>query len=327
MAHDINQMVYAGATPWHGLGTKLPANGTWDEIRAAAGFYNAVERPLYLPGGALVPDKKALVRHDTGAYISTVGKDYKVVQFNELAEAGVIAAGNVDAIWHTAGTLGENAATGWLLAELPNPIRVAFDRSEIRKYVLLYTGHDGYTATYFKNCATRAVCRNTIGAALRESEGAVWAIRHTANASDRLKQAAIAFRNMSTNMDKFGQLANVLARVRFTEAQHRETIDAVLPVPQDGKKHPKTERMRAEVGALYDTFIGREGIAGTAWGSFQAWTEFVDHHRLAGSQAWAKRVENVTLGSGAAMKADALEAIVERAGITADKAREVLAAV
>jgi phage/plasmid-like protein (TIGR03299 family) len=120
MAHDIHQMVYAGATPWHGLGTPLPANGTWEEIREAAGFYTATEKPIFLDGSPTpIPDRKALVRADTGDYLATVGSTYEVVQFEELARAGVIAAGDVKAIWHTAGTLGEVGARGWLLAELP----------------------------------------------------------------------------------------------------------------------------------------------------------------------------------------------------------------
>lgn len=70
MAHNITDdkaMVYAGATPWHGLGTKLPRNGKWEEIVDAAGFYTATEAPLFanVNGSAtLIPDRKAIVRAD-----------------------------------------------------------------------------------------------------------------------------------------------------------------------------------------------------------------------------------------------------------------------
>src|SRR5205085_627723 len=69
MPHDINQMVFTGETPWHGLGRRLPRNGTWDEIRDAAGFYRAEEVPLFLAGNpSPIPDKKGLVRSDSHQY-------------------------------------------------------------------------------------------------------------------------------------------------------------------------------------------------------------------------------------------------------------------
>jgi hypothetical protein len=44
MAHDINKMIYVGEMPWHGLGVRLPARASYEEIVQAAGFYEAVER-------------------------------------------------------------------------------------------------------------------------------------------------------------------------------------------------------------------------------------------------------------------------------------------
>ena len=81
MPHDINQMMYVGKEPWHGLGTPLPANGSYEEIVHAAGFYTAVERPIFSPPmESPIPDKKALFREDTGDYLSTVSTGYEVVQ-------------------------------------------------------------------------------------------------------------------------------------------------------------------------------------------------------------------------------------------------------
>ncbi len=49
MPHDIHQMVFVGTEAWHGLGTPLPANGSYEESVLAAGFYMAVEWPLHSP--------------------------------------------------------------------------------------------------------------------------------------------------------------------------------------------------------------------------------------------------------------------------------------
>ncbi len=77
--------------------------------------------------------------------------------------------GDVKAVFTTAGTLGPVGIRGWLLGELPNPIKVKGDESEIRKYVLGCAGHDGYTAVVIKNVATRVVCANTLGRGARRT--------------------------------------------------------------------------------------------------------------------------------------------------------------
>lgn len=313
MAHNIHSMVYAGDRPWHGLGVHLPANGRWEDIREAAGFYRATEMNVHLADGRVVPDRKAIIREDNGAYLSTVGRTYEIVQFNELAEAGVIASGDVEALWHTAGTLGEHGARGWLLGELPEPIRVRGDESEIRKFILLTTAHDGSSSAVLANCATRVVCQNTLGTALREKDGARWSIRHTKNAKLRLDSAARAFRNLVTNFEKFGELANMMAGARFTLRQHQATIDRVIPLPDDDKKHPRLISQREKLGALYETFIGGGSIRGTAWGAFQAWTQFADHVRPSFGDApdsLSRKFESVTVGSASDLKAQALSAIL-----------------
>ena len=49
MPHDVQKMIYVGEMPWHGLGVRLPAaNGFWEFVRAA-GFYEAVEREVFVP--------------------------------------------------------------------------------------------------------------------------------------------------------------------------------------------------------------------------------------------------------------------------------------
>src|ERR1700722_11781723 len=99
MAHQINQMVYVGQEPWHGLGVRLPVNGTFEEIVQAAAFYRALERHVFVAGSFdHIPDRKALVRGDNGEYLSVVGEGYQVVQFEDVAKTLVEAAGGVKAV-------------------------------------------------------------------------------------------------------------------------------------------------------------------------------------------------------------------------------------
>lgn len=325
MAHNIHgdSMAFAGEVPWNGIGQEIPGNATWEVMKRAARFYDVVERNVFAAGDPTpIPDQKALYRADTGKYLATVGSTYEVIQFDELAATGVRAAGDFGAIWHTAGLLGTSGKQGWLLGELPNPLKVKGDESEIRKYVLLHTTHGGGAAK-LKNVATRVVCQNTLGAAFREP-GAEWSIRHTRNASEYLKQAADAFREVVLGYERFGTLANELARRRFTDTAFERMLDVVLPFPTvtgvDGKAvvdttHKLTADRRDQLRALNaGGFRGATpAIVGTAWGAFQAVTEWADWHRpvraLEGTNPGAVRLESVWMGPAADAKAGALDFI------------------
>ncbi|AEI66274.1 DUF932 domain-containing protein [Corallococcus macrosporus] len=284
MPHEINQMVYAGKEPWHGLGTELPANADYDSIVQAAGFYTAVERDVFAPPmESSIPDKKAIVREDNGAYLATVNRGYEVIQFEDVARTLVEAAGGVRCIFHTAGTLGRNGVRGWLLGELPGDIQVRSDKSPIKKYVLGYCGHDGSTAITLKNVATRVVCQNTIGVALGERDGAEWNIIHTTSARVRLEEAGRAFRRLVQGYERFAALSDHRAMTRFSEHQLRNVLDVVLPLPQDRAEHPRLEKARNKVVQLFHAGTGIEGpIENTAWAALQAVSVVARRNRSSG---------------------------------------------
>jgi len=316
MSHQINKMAFAGELPWHRLGTKLPGNSDWETIRPLCDFYEAEEREMYIPGMLTpVPDRKALVRADNGSYLATVGHQYQVLQFRELAEAGVKASGEHKAIWHTAGTLGKNGIRGWLLGELPNPIKVKGDESEIRKYILLSTAHDGGTAATLSNVATRVVCANTLGSALRE-EGSRWRIHHGRNAQARLEEATKAFRRVVHGYDALGDLANWLVDQKFTTPMVQAFNSKLFPIAEDAEQKERAtiidQRTKVAELAEFGTGVG-PAMRGTAWSWFQGFTEWADHHQAQRKTANAgeRRLESIWMGSAAAKKGDALQIIRE----------------
>lgn len=320
MAHQIYKMAYVGEVPWHGLGTPLPKNATYSEVVEAAGFYKVLERPVYVPGRLdPVPDTRALVRADTHDVLAVVGSRYEVVQAEDIARTLVEAANGVKAIFHTAGLLGPTGARFWLLGELPDPIRVRGDNSEIRRFLLGTSAHDGTSPITILNAATRVVCANTLGTALGEKTRARWVIRHTRSAPERLRDAARGFRELARGYEEFGQLANLLAMTRFTDRQLMAAVNDVMPIPQDDRDHKRLESGRAKVTELFENGAGMGGIRGTAWAGFQAFTEYADHHRPIragdGNRA-ATRLESIWLGSAAEMKRRALVAVANEARIS-----------
>src|SRR4051812_35786812 len=98
MAHEINidngraSMMYAGGTPWHGLGTKVENTATAAEAIEAANLnWNVVKLPLFASTGLLgvpVKDKYGIVREDKIGkadcdVFGIVGKNYSILQNSE----------------------------------------------------------------------------------------------------------------------------------------------------------------------------------------------------------------------------------------------------
>src|SRR5210317_1830005 len=115
MAHMIEivngkaQMAYAGDVPWHGLGTKVPADLTPDQMLEAAGLDWTVEKKdltFEVDGEQIVaPGKKALVRSSDGALLDVIGDNWNPLQNSEAFEFfnDFVAAGDME--MHTAGSL------------------------------------------------------------------------------------------------------------------------------------------------------------------------------------------------------------------------------
>lgn len=310
-------MFYAGATPWHGLGVKLPANATWETVRAAVGFYDVEEVPVYAHGNpAPVTGFKALRPVGEKARIlSIVGADYGVVQFADMAKAVVEAAGGVGAVFHTGGLLGSDGARGWLMGEIPSlAFKVPGDVSEVRAYFMAYSGHDGQTPVTLANVDTRIVCRNTLGMTMGERGNWRATVRHTSQAPLRVEDAAQSFATLLEGKRKFRDMAEKLARTPFTSEQMGAAIDAVVPAADEGARNEdRIKADRAKLFELSEAGTGMEGIRGTAWGAFQSFAEWADHFRLLRAREALSQLENkafgLTWGPAAEVKQEALSAI------------------
>jgi phage/plasmid-like protein (TIGR03299 family) len=88
MAHLIESMAYANATPWHGLGNHLSENQPievwaqqagmdWNIREASVRF--VAEHDANISSIHTFPENKVLFRSDTNAPLSLVSQRYQVV--------------------------------------------------------------------------------------------------------------------------------------------------------------------------------------------------------------------------------------------------------
>src|SRR5471032_1920790 len=224
MAHLIEQMAYVGATPWHGLGSRLTERQPLEVWQREAGMnWQIQESPVHFKADSVghlgtihsFPEQKVLFRSDTKAALSVVSQRYQVVQPRdvlefyrdltersgyELATAGVLKGGRK--LWALART-GQSAALK--------------GNDEVNGYLLLATSCDGTLATTATPTTVRVVCNNTLTIALDGTTRAI-KVPHSTRFDARVvkKQLGVAV----SQWDEFMYRTRVLAerKVQWNEA-------------------------------------------------------------------------------------------------------------
>jgi len=127
MPANINSMMYVGQKPWHGLGTKLEKVATSEEAIIAAGLdWKVTKEPLFLKNGTMIESSYATVREDNHNVLGVVGRVYEPLQNKGAFQFFDAVVGIKEAMYHTAGALG-NGECVWILAKLPGVVRVVGD--------------------------------------------------------------------------------------------------------------------------------------------------------------------------------------------------------
>jgi phage/plasmid-like protein (TIGR03299 family) len=173
MAHMIEsvdgkaQMAYAGDTPWHGLGTKVPNDLTPLQMLEAAGLNWSVEKvPAYAKVGGknVAIGQSALVRSFDEKILDVVSDDWNPVQNEEAFDFfnDFVAAGDME--MHTAGSLRDGQIV-WSLAKIKESFEL-FKGDQIDSYLLFSNFHKYGYSTDVRFTPIRVVCKNTLSLSL-----------------------------------------------------------------------------------------------------------------------------------------------------------------
>ena len=169
MAHLVETMAYAGATPWHGLGNNLPRKQPIEVWQREAGMnWQILESPVHFKSDAVghlgaihsFPEQKVLFRSDTKAPLSVVSKRYHTVQPREVLEFYRDLTEVSGYELETAGVL-KRGRKFWALARTGQGIAVK-GNDQVNGYLLLATSCDGTLATTATPTTIRVVCNNTL---------------------------------------------------------------------------------------------------------------------------------------------------------------------
>ena len=310
MAHRIDRMMYAGKTPWHGLGIRLPETCDSDTLRNLVFDWHVIEKPITVDGETW-DDYKALVRSDTGDKLCIQPKSYGVVDFSD--SLALLDAASVDGRtkYITAATL-DGGRRAFALATIPS---ATFDvaGSEIKPYLLLSTSHDGSLALRVHFTGIYVVCNNTLTAALAAAGATgtryipnVITLKHTARIKDRMTVVTRLIERAGAYFGQFHERALRLVNWRYTTADMRDLAKALFPV---------SDKVQNKVVSLFNgEQRARAQAPGTRWAALNAVTEYIDHHaRRRGSDERTlaeHRFEATMFGAGAKVRQQALDMLL-----------------
>lgn len=308
MAHELDnkngaaRFAYADhMAPWHRLGTPMQGFQTLDEMLAAAYADYTVTvnkvavigddgEPMRHADGSLiiVEDSRATVRHDVDGTIdalTTVGTRFVPTQNREVIERAlaVVGASAGDAVMDSIGVLfgGKEIFASIALDNLVIDPQGTAD--EIKRYLAIRNGHHGKTPITYVNTDIRAVCNNTITAAIKGARNKFTA-RHTVNKVDfTTADAQDALRISTKWADEFRKMAEQMIAISMPQGSARidAVIDAAFPKDPDAtdRQRDNRDKVVTNVRSLLagPTNVGKSGWNG--WAVYNAVGEYLDHYR------------------------------------------------
>lgn len=282
MAHKVEKMVFAGATPWHGLGTEINQETSfWDSFELAGLDWEVDTKPLFTGDGEKV-SHRAAYRVSDGRILGIVGKRWTPLQnrdafeiFEPLVDAG-------EMVIHTAGSL-RNGERIWALCQLNQDNSEIVAGDEVAKFVLLSNGHDGKLAVHFGFTPIRVVCANTEALARGSKASKLVRVRH----SRFVKQNVQDLRNVMNFANQEFEATAEQYRYLASKGINSEDLDKYIKIVLGiGEKSADemTTRSKNIVSSIEDLFEGGRGsdiagVRGTYWGAYNAVTEYLNYSK------------------------------------------------
>lgn len=249
MSANVESMFYVREVPWHGLGTMVMGAPTSEDALTLAGLdWTVVQRSIETEDGISIPGFKANLRETDEKVLGVVTDRYKVVQntdafsfTDELLGEGVT--------YETAGSLQEGRRT-WLLAKLPQKYIISGD--EIIPYMVFMNSHDGTGSIKAAMTPIRVICQNTLNLALSTAKR-YWSTNHTGNIRGKLEDARYTLLYANQYMGELGKAIDGLNRMKLTDKQVYEYIDALFPLLENPTDQQKKNllRMKEDIKMRY----------------------------------------------------------------------------
>jgi len=255
-----------------------------------------------------VPGLFAMLRSDGHIIPNTgVGSQYDVLQPREAFAFFQPFLENKSVILDTAAVLRSGSRFFINGAVQTDGTAEILPSDSVRGNLLFYTSVDGSLVTGIGFTATRVVCANTLRIAQAESAPRL-RVKHTKGQRATLEQiqSVLDFQRRSFAATVAQYRALTLALVPKADLERYVQIVLDFPKDKNGDLSTKASNIIGTITDLADTGHGSDlpGVRGTAWGAYNAVTEYLTHS--AGRNEWTRQ-DSILFGEYAKTSARALE--------------------
>lgn len=331
MAHELEivdgvaQMAYAGETPWHNLGVRIPNDLTPVQMMNAAGLNWEVEmRPSFatvngkqeqISTGVLVrlPNEKNIKKESILTEVRRE-KHWKPLQnkiafefFNECIAEG-------DMSMECAGSLFDGKRV-WALAKVKEHFTVLGKKDRIDSYLLFSNPHMYGFGIDIRFTPIRVVCNNTLTWSLDSKAKNKVSVGHGREFDPRIVKEKLGLAH--NHMEQYKEQAQFLASKKASSEDVVTYLKRIFKVgdrdpnkPDPKRAQKDTTKAAATAHALLTTQPGAEIAPGSWWNAFNAATFYVDHIHGKNDNT---RVNNAWFGPGVNKKQEALTVALEMA--------------
>ncbi len=285
--HEVEQMAYANAVPWHGLGNKLVEGSPLEDWMVQAGLdwtvsmrpahYWSIKNSQYLT----FKDKFVLTRDTDDRPFSVVSGRYKPVQPKQIIEFFRDLIANFGMSIETAGSLRDGQRV-WALAKT-NEAHKVMGVDKVDGYLMLATSYDLTFSTLAQFTSVRVVCNNTLQQSFREHTGRV-SIPHFRDFDEESvkEQLGIGL----SQWEAFTKTLDTMAQIKLDVGKATEIAQKIFKVDPTVVSQENALAIK-HASNVIELFAGKAkgaDIAGqTGWGLVNGVTEYLDQIKRARS--------------------------------------------
>lgn len=304
---------------------------TKDDILRDAGLDWTVQLSTGLHAPCLVTDghttsKRATVREDNGRVLGIVGKDYQIVQNEELVYMAQAITHNTNMKITNAGELrgGERV---WLAVQADSIEIGNRGGDTIHPYLLLTNGHDGLNSLGGTPTSVRVICENTLNFAIKSGRkaGHFISIRHKGDMASKIDGLTATLGEFYTRTREFSDQANWMSvqsvdKSSLTEFFNKAYSIVAKPVewnPLNKKEERAYNKKLGTFAKWYQTFDKEADMFGAnLWTAFNAVTNWIDHNTsFRGDNKVENRFTSNLFGTNADKKEELFRYTLTGAGI------------
>lgn len=309
MAHEVENMMYVGAKPWHGLGRAFEMPPTLEEAIVAAGLdWKVGLKKLQTTDTQENVPALATFRESDGRILGVVGTGYHPLQNKDAFEFFRPFIDSKEASIETAGSL-RSGQRVFVLAKVNRDPMVIKGNDTVEKFILLSNSHDGTLAVRIGFTPIRVVCNNTLTLAHGDKASKLLRVKHTSGVVQNLDAIREIMNLANQEFESTAEQYRLLAGKQINSKDLEKYVKLVFSQKAIEKSGDIDEVKSKVLGSIIPLFEHGRGndmkeIKGTYWAAYNAVTEYLQYERGETNEG---RFDQLWFGSAAQVNKRALD--------------------